>query len=191
MISTQYPHNFTISCIISVWKHIILQKQKTSALAPKSPLFESHSVPCGCLATPLQHNILWINRVKRDHCLLRTTSQGCAPIILSALQHRCVTAWLQKIQRTIRKANMSCWSVWMLLCSCSTRGPFYSINKTNRTISCPHAAPEMLLNACFELDMHTYAYLNTLYATLVVHVMSCHMMTCFVKPSVISHQLSA
>lgn len=30
----------------------------------KSPLIESHSFPCGCLATPLQHNIVRINRVK-------------------------------------------------------------------------------------------------------------------------------
>lgn len=63
------------------------------------PLFESHSFPCGCLATPLQHNILWINRVKRDRCLLKTTSQGCSPVI-DAFSRRCgdasfgfITVW--------------------------------------------------------------------------------------------------
>lgn len=53
----------------------------------KSPLFEYRSFPCGCLATLLQHNIVRINRVKRDRCLLKTTSQGYAPIINACSQH--------------------------------------------------------------------------------------------------------
>lgn len=35
----------------------------------------------GCLATALQHNIVWINSQKRDHCLSKTVSQGCSPFI--------------------------------------------------------------------------------------------------------------
>lgn len=72
------------------------------------PLFESHSFPCGCLATPLQHNILWISGVKRDRCLLKPTSQGCSPVI-HAFFWRCCDA------------SLGCNTVWSSKNMCTTR----------------------------------------------------------------------
>ena len=80
--------HYNILCnLSSTSSHHRETDQWCARYSSKSPLFESHSVPCGCLATPLQHNILWINRVKRDRCLLKTTSQGCSPIINAFSRH--------------------------------------------------------------------------------------------------------
>ncbi len=102
LLRSHKPQNITILCVIWAKPHITGKGDRWYAhCSSKSPLFQSHSVPCGCLATPLQHNILWINRVKRDRCLLKTTSQGCSPII-NAFSRRCsnkslwfITTWLQ------------------------------------------------------------------------------------------------
>lgn len=108
----------------------------------KSPLFESHSVPCGCLATPLQHNILRINRVKRDRCLLTTTSQGCSPITNAFSQHCSnksrgfITSWIQN-QNNMKSKHETRNSVkrgWGLRVMWTARFMGYFTHSANRQV---------------------------------------------------------
>lgn len=97
-------HSFLSS---DVWLLQFLQSKASAVFwlhFCKSPLFESHSFPCGCLATPFQHNIVRITRAKRDRCLLKTTSQGCFPIMESALSTAAISA-SDLIQVSSKKAH--------------------------------------------------------------------------------------
>lgn len=107
--------NQNLFLLSDVWLFKFLQSKASAVFwlhVCKSPLFESHSFPCGCLATPLQHNIVRINRVKRDRCLLKTTSQGCSPIMAAALSTAAISA-SDLIQLSLNSTQKTSWKVNM------------------------------------------------------------------------------
>lgn len=127
-ITTKSAEEWRKSAFISViWLLKFLQSKASAEFwlhSCKSPLFESHSFPCGCLATPLQHNIVRINRVKHDRCLLKTTSQGCSPIMEAALSTAAIRAsdLIQLSWKSTQKTSCKVNSRWWLMYSMRLEG---------------------------------------------------------------------